>query len=58
MKDDECRDTQQDVEAAAFSYTQLHAIPAVDDQSTSAGKRVASDVDAVPVKGAPAKKRK
>ena len=48
---------RQDVEAAAFSYTQLRATPAADD-STSARKRVACDIDTPPVKDAPAKKRK
>jgi hypothetical protein len=46
----------QDVEAAVYSYAQLQATPAVDEQSAPAGKRVASNIESE--KGIHAKRRK
>jgi hypothetical protein len=46
----------QDVEAAAYSYAQLQATPAVDEQSAPAGKRTASNIESA--EGAHGKRRK
>ena len=53
-------DAQQDVEAAAFSYTHLHGTPAASFESPSFKKRATSDIESPSLKSkeSGAKKRK